>query len=323
MLMVGVWANRGWVLGNLINEIHARLRAETRTWWVLSVFAGKRRIEKLVQFPLPKHGSYFFSYFSIFESYMKKNPDRYIGKSIVFYPHREDEIGSLEHQVEILNQCFAVYFMCSLNADELVAHGLDKSKVRLVYFAVDIDCIIVNGITRDMKTIVLASRYGPRKGLALLPDLISEMPDWNFIALGRNWEEFIGLTGLSSLSNFSYTPFNKHTRAEMFSRAGIFLSLSNLEGGPVPLIEAMSLNLVPIATDTGFARDLISDKENGFLLSQSPTVNEVKKAIVNTSSIRQKSSLAVKHLTWDRFSQILMLDHREIVRIHGQVTSNQ
>jgi glycosyltransferase involved in cell wall biosynthesis len=248
---------------------------------------------------------------------LKKNPERYSGKSIVFYPHREDEIGSIEHQVEILNQCFAVYFMCTLNADELVSHGLDKNKVRLVYFALDVDCIRDNKVARNLKTVVLASRYGPRKGLELLPELIREMPDWNFIALGRNWEEFIDLTGLSSLSNFSYILFDKKTRSENFSKAGVFLSLSNLEGGPVPLIEAMLLDLIPIATDTGFARDLIVDNENGFLLKQCPSVNEVKEAIQNSSSISEKPSAVVKHLTWDRFSQIVLMDHREIMGFHG------
>jgi glycosyltransferase involved in cell wall biosynthesis len=189
--------------------------------------------------------------------------------------------------------------------------------VRLVYFALDVDCIRDNKVARNLKTVVLASRYGPRKGLELLPELIREMPDWNFIALGRNWEEFIDLTGLSSLSNFSYILFDKKTRSENFSKAGVFLSLSNLEGGPVPLIEAMLLDLIPIATDTGFARDLIVDNENGFLLKQCPSVNEVKEAIQNSSSISEKPSAVVKHLTWDRFSQIVLMDHREIMGFHG------
>jgi glycosyltransferase involved in cell wall biosynthesis len=90
-----------------------------------------------------------------------------------------------------------------------------------------------------------------------------------------------------------------------------------LEGGPVPLIEAMSLDLIPIATDTGFARDLIVDNENGFLLKQFPSVNEVKDAIQNSSSTSEKPSAVVKHLTWDRFSQIVLMDHREIMGFHG------
>ena len=49
MVMVGVWANRNWILGNWIREVKLRLPSNFRLWWVPSIYAGKRPIEKFLK----------------------------------------------------------------------------------------------------------------------------------------------------------------------------------------------------------------------------------------------------------------------------------
>jgi hypothetical protein len=41
MLLVGVWANRNWILGNWIKEVKARSPQTFRVSWVPTIFAGK------------------------------------------------------------------------------------------------------------------------------------------------------------------------------------------------------------------------------------------------------------------------------------------
>jgi len=313
LLLVGVWANRNWVLGNLVLETKLRLKKISKIWWIFSVFAGKSKLEKFFHFPLPRAGSYFFSYLSIFESYLKRNPNKYKNRSIVFYPHNEPEIGSLQHQVEVLNSSFAVYFMCAKNANELIASGLDSKKVRMAYFAIDIDCIKMHEVKSDKRTVVLASRFGTRKGLEILPELVREMPECNFIAIGRGWERFIKESGLDLEENFAYTKFDKESRSRIMSKAQVFLSLSKLEGGPVPLIEAMYMDVTPVATDTGFAKDFISDRVNGILLPLNPTLEIVKQGIIDAATILERPSKAVSFLTWDRLVKMILEDHFKII----------
>ena len=74
LLLVGVWVNRNWILGNWVKEIELRSMGAARVNWTFSVFAQKHYWEKFVKLPLPKYGSYFFSYPSMFESYLKSNP---------------------------------------------------------------------------------------------------------------------------------------------------------------------------------------------------------------------------------------------------------
>lgn len=313
MLLIGVWANRNWILGNWIREVKVRSRDNFQVWWVPSVFAGKKWIENFLIFPLPRAESYFFSYITIFEKYLRINPSKYKNKSIVLFPHAEAEIGSIEKQVETLNKAFAVYFFCSKDAQNLVNNGLESKKVRLAYCAVDVDCVPSPLIERKEKTIVLASKFGWRKGLSILPEIVELMPDWQFVALGREWENFLNESGLRHLPNFNYIQMNKSTRNHFFSESKIFLSLSELEGGPVPLIEAIAAGAIPVATKTGFATDFISDSVNGYLIEINPTPQVVVEAILKAESIPNSfANSTVSHLTWDRITTMTIIDKTNI-----------
>lgn len=312
LLLVGVWINRNWILGNWIKEIHSRNVDSSSICWILSVFAQKHFWEKFVKFPLPKYGAYFFSYPSIFESFLKSNPAQYKNRSIVNYTHNMDELGNLQHQSEILNQAYSVHFNCSRDAEVLVEAGLEPTKIRLVFGAVDDDCIQQRSIVREPKTILLASRYSERKGLNIFPRIVELLPEWKFIILGRGWEDFLKETNLESNSNIEYIFFNKETRNNTMSRASIFLSLSKLEGGPMPLIESMSMGVIPVATDTGFARDVIMDGRNGKIIPNPPTAEQVCEAILMADDLVDSPRASVQHLNWNRISNIVMGDAREI-----------
>lgn len=318
MLLIGVWVNRNWILGNWIREVKARSRSNFTIRWVPFIYSGKRSIENFLVPKFLKHDAYFFSYPTIFRKYLESNFNEYAQRSIVLYPHCEPEMGTLEQQVELLNNAFSIHFYCSSDAYKLRDLGLKSEKIRLAFCAVDVDCVPDSNASRKRNLVVLASRYGPRKGLEILPEIVSARPDLDFIALGRGWEEFIGSSTLSSAKNFSYIKFNKVNRNRVFSEAALFLSLSNLEGGPVPLIEALDMGVIPIATRTGFAPDLITEGENGYLLPLVPTASEVLVAIQTALSaqLRVKSS----GLTWDRITSMTIQDLQAIQAARGKLT---
>lgn len=313
MLLVGVWANRNWILGNWIKEVRARSPQKFRVFWVPTIFAGKRKLERFAYIRLPRYGSYFFSYITIFEKYLSKDFSKFANRSVVLYPHNESEMGTLAHQANVLNHAQSIYFFCSRDAESLVAHGLNSEKVRLAHCAVDVDCFQMIKTGKKDKTVVLASRFGPRKGLSILPEIVKQLPDWKFIALGRDWENFISKSALGELPNFSYHKFNKGSRNEIFSEAEIFLSLSNLEGGPVPLIEAANLGCKIVSTDTGFARDLFVNGVHGIILSNPPTPGEVIDAIKAVGKMAYVPNDKVKLLTWDRLTSLTLNDHSRII----------
>lgn len=312
ILLIGVWVNRNWILGNWIREIQNRNPKTSEIHWVGSVFARKHFWERFLKFPLPTFGAYFFSYPTIFESYLRTNTKKYRNRSIVNYTHNLPELGDLIHQVKILNQAHSVHFNCSADADALVSHGLDKSKVRIVFGAIDDDCRLQPGVEREANTILLASRFGDRKGLDVFPEVVKLLPDWKFIILGRGWEKFLQNTKLFDLPNIEYQYFNKSSRNIAMSRATIFLSLSKLEGGPIPLLEAMSMGVIPVATDTGFAPDLIKSGINGLVITNPPTGKEIADSILMASKYKSAPQNSVQFLNWDRLSNIVITDATEI-----------
>jgi len=310
MLLIGVFANRNWILGNWLKEVKQRAPRIFSVLWVPTIFAGKRWFEKYFPKYLPKRQAYFFSYLTIFEKYYTKNESKFSNNSIVLYPHNEPELGSLTRQSKILNNAYAVYFFCSNDANLLVDAGLIESKVRLALCAVDVDCVPNKFAKRSQNMVVLASRYGPRKGLEILPEIVRRRPNLNFVALGRGWENFLDSSNLRREVNFKYFELNKESRNKYFSEAKIFLSLSNLEGGPVPLIEAMSMGAYPIATNTGFAPDLIGSKKSGIIVPINPEISQVLSALDEALNIETVST--IDYLTWDRITKMMIKDLYEI-----------
>ena len=90
---------------------------------------------------------------------------------------------------------------------------------------------------------------------------------------------------------------------ELNNKIDVFVSPSTLEGGPVPVLEAMLSNCFPIASKTGFCPDVISDGDNGFLFDIDAAYTEVMKLIElsdsKTVDVRQS---ALEH-SWKNCSQ--------------------
>jgi glycosyltransferase involved in cell wall biosynthesis len=308
MVLIGVWANRNWILGNWIKEVKLRHPSNFKLWWVPSIYAGKRKLEKYIKVPIPKAKAYFFSYPTIFRFYLEKKPKKFTNNSLVLYPHNEPEMGSVFEQVELLNKAHKVYFFCKQDAENLVLNGLKKEKIVIANCAIDNDCVLDHKEIREQKTIILASKFGPRKGAELLPGIVKKLPDWNFIVMGRGWSNFLKKEKLLNEPNFTYVQFNKKNRSKYFSKAKIFLSLSNLEGGPVPLIESMALGVIPISTSTGFAPEFIKDGTNGYLLPLNPDLDFVVSKIVSVDELSESPDFSVALLTWDRISRLTYND---------------
>jgi glycosyltransferase involved in cell wall biosynthesis len=142
---------------------------------------------------------------------------------------------------------------------------------------------------------------------------VSSLPTWHFLILGRGWKKFLKTSGLINNNRVQYEKFNFLNRNKLMPKAQIFLSLSSLEGGPIPLLEAMRFGLIPVVTNTGFAKDIITPSIDGIILELPLDSIKVVEAIKKTDDIARESLNRVNHLTWDRMRGLLIddLDHFE------------
>ena len=114
-----------------------------------------------------------------------------------------------------------------------------------------------------------------------------------------------------SSDNFTYhedRPYEEYP--SLYREMDVFVSPSFLEGGPVPLLEAMLSNIVPVASNTGFCPDLIEVGKNGFLFDPYKDTSEyvaglIRQALQLSGDIRQ---YAVPH-SWENYGEEIYALH--------------
>tara|TARA_S200000501_G_C20598178_1_gene644676 strand:- start:506 stop:793 length:288 start_codon:yes stop_codon:yes gene_type:complete len=85
----------------------------------------------------------------------------------------------------------------------------------------------------------------------------------------------------------------------------VFLSLSFLEGGPIPLLEAMMSNCFPVITDVGFCSDVVINGKNGFLFDPYNYKLEEVISLIERAFMMDDINIrdTVMEYTWDCFSK--------------------
>jgi glycosyltransferase involved in cell wall biosynthesis len=105
------------------------------------------------------------------------------------------------------------------------------------------------------------------------PELLLSIADrldatqYAFVFIGPNWQPYA-----TALRERGWTVIDPGLVAHplqyrYLGEGDIYLMLSRLEGGPLPLLETMGLGMWPICTPTGMAPDIIRHGENGFIVS--------------------------------------------------------
>lgn len=108
-----------------------------------------------------------------------------------------------------------------------------------------------------------------RKGVDVLEKLIrsSRLAEAgvHWVVRGPGWNDFISTLGVA---NTTYLPFEigDINLAHSYQAMDTYIITSRIEGGPVPLLEAMSCGLLALSTPVGIAREAIRHSSNGFLV---------------------------------------------------------
>ncbi|HRG87627.1 MAG TPA: glycosyltransferase [Chitinophagales bacterium] len=105
----------------------------------------------------------------------------------------------------------------------------------------------------------------------------------------HNEKDFVAIqqyavSQLGNKQNIAYRFTGKTSKEELFGMYAanpfdVFLNVSETEGIPVSMMEAMSYSVPVIGTLVGGVGEIVTDGVNGFLLSAYPDKHEVKKAL--------------------------------------------
>lgn len=234
---------------------------------------------------------------------MRHNPKILNRKNIVMFTHPNWTFSFSEsHVIWCLNKADKVICLNSNVQKELIAAGLDAKKTALIHIASDPDFFYTH--QRKTGAVGFCSAFGERKNPEMVYQLIKNMPERKFYLIGRYWENYERYDEMKNMANFTYYNNESYdSYPDLYNKIDVFISPSTLEGGPVPVLEAMLSNCFPVASKTGFCPDIISDGNNGFLFDVDADYSEVirliKLADSMTIDVRQT---ALEH-SWKNCSQ--------------------
>ena len=277
---------RGWILEAICKEIAA-------------YFPGKYCYYESTSY-LPSSKAYFFSHYGLFPICLQQNSHLWGAKSIVWYTHPKDIGISNKELIYSLNFATKVVCTCSEFTRLLSSQGLNNKKTTFVLGGADPE--IFKAHQRLNGAIGFCSAYYPRKSPEKILNIIKMMPHKNFILLGRNWDKYERFSELINLPNLSYIEASYADYPSYYAQMDVFVSVAKLEGGPIPLIEAMMCNVFPVASKTGFAPDIITHGKNGFLFNTDSPTETVCDLIEKAFYIETNVRATVEHLSWKNFS---------------------
>jgi glycosyltransferase involved in cell wall biosynthesis len=279
---------KGWILDAICREIGSR---QPKSWVVVDHSS-----------PPPPARNLFFSHFSLLELFAKNYPEALTASNVfVWYTHpRDEDANSIAHNLQLFNQTTCMIFTCEANRQLWVERGLDPTKGAVVLGAAD--PVLFCGHRRGGGVVGLSSSFYERKNPDLLLDVVKSLPHRNFTLIGRHWNRYARFEELLALPNFKYLSLSYRDYPRAYATFDVFLSISSLEGGPIPLIEAMMCNSVPVASRTGFAPDVIEHGQNGYIFEIEDGPERVSALIERAFALDTDVRKTVERFSWDRFS---------------------
>jgi glycosyltransferase involved in cell wall biosynthesis len=277
--------NRGWILDRVARELSA------------SYEAGRSVVSE--PGALPPARVYFFTHPNLFlrDIGWRGRPGRTRAVFVTHtYPENLDEIASGLRTAQFL------VCMNSAVRESLVARGVPRQRTEVFIGGAD-EAQFTPAEGARPRRILLSSGYYERKAPFSLLALVRALPGEEFLLVGRDWRRWSQFTDLARCPNFEYVEPAYDQYPAQYRHCDVFLSLSSLEGGPIPLIEAMLTDLVPVVTRTGFAPDIIEHGKNGFLFDPGAPVAAVIPLLEAARERRFAVRATALDYTWNVFSR--------------------
>jgi len=292
---------RGWVLGVLAREIKSRLTTfDSR---IVNMVTSRREIRSIYGYlMLPKSEINLFLHLDLALKAIDRGWLKFSEQlNIVYVTHLSGEVKDFS----VIND--AIDFILVNNTETLhalVLGGVDKNRILVTPNPISEEFKILSTKLPN-RDVVFVCNYYLRKRPDLILQTVTSLPDVSFTLIGKNWEGKDEFSLLSKQDNFVYKEFDFQSYPEDLRDHRIYCSLSNLEGGPVPLLEALVAGLNVVCTDTGTARDLIPKEFISNILPTNPNLDLIKKTIKNALLQDSPKFEKKKHYFYQGFVELI------------------
>jgi predicted O-methyltransferase YrrM len=175
-------------------------------------------------------------------------------KHIAMYTHVNP--GALPQLLDACSRADIVTAMSYEGRRELVSFGVDPKKIWVVYSGAD-----PFAYRRRIVAIVGYPQPNGRKRESLLLDLAWEhdLSGYEFVLVGAGWEEFGNKLASLGVPVQAFHADNNEALQGIYQRIDALLVTGYVEGGPLPLLEAMACGCKVFSPRFGYAADLLTD----------------------------------------------------------------
>ncbi|CAM8620187.1 glycosyltransferase family 4 protein [Candidatus Planktophila dulcis] len=281
-----------WIIGGIFRE--AAAASDLRPYWrvyptskndFLNPHVLKGKISPLVgDLNIYAHQDTYFSVFA-------NKPERIVSsRNRVFFTHFNVGQNPSASQISSLKYCERILVQNESMENFLISAGISKEKIARAPGAVSRDRFHPDRAIPGQQFVLFSGNFKYRKNPELIAQVISVMPEVEFVIHGLNWEEF-PKDLLNGIPNLKRMDFRFTEQPKLMRMASLYVSLAVIEGGPYPVLEALASGTPVVATDTGFCAEFINDA-NGILLPNPPELSQVQDAI--------RAGLKLKESVWSQ-----------------------
>jgi glycosyltransferase involved in cell wall biosynthesis len=225
----------------------------------------------------------------------------------LYYTHQNNPIESQK-----LNRFSKILVMNRSLKTKMLTEGVLENKIQITYGAIDKQKFGPSGEIPKLDTqlsdnyVLISSDCKNRKNPEKILALIAFMPDIEFVIHGKSWKLQYSKK-ISDLPNLKYIEFDFKIQPYLMRSASAFVSLSTLEGGPYPLLEALASGTPVVASRTGFSEDFV-DPSNGYIVEHDDNLNKISLCIRGALELKEQArgcDLTKKDLSWGRLGNDL------------------
>ena len=295
---------KGWILEGIVNEI---IKYLPKNYSYVKSYDLK---------DLEDADFYFFVHYQLYHSYQAFG-NKYLNpkKCLIWFTHPNNSINfSNKSLIYSLNRAGIIFSTCTIWKNKLMKYRIKENKILVPIGGAD-ENIFFKSIQKS-RTVIICSAFYERKNPILIHRLIEQSKDIDFILLGKNWERYKSFNQLIACKNLKYVDVPYSEYPQYYAKASVYLSLSSLEGGPIPLIEAMMSNLIPVVTNTGFAKDVIMDGKNGLIIGLSDlNINLIKNKIEKAFNMEfDNRTYTINNYSWSTFSNVIFSSIEKLLK---------
>lgn len=200
-------------------------------------------------------------------------------------------------------------------------HNVGGSKlIKTIHNGVpDYSASSIGSVGSKMSNLIMVARFDSPKNQAFLIEALHELRDLSFemkfVGDGPELEECKRLVSSYSLTDSVFFLGARSDVPSLLAKSNVFLLLSNWEGLPLTILEAMSHSLPIVASDVGGVSETIHENEHGFLIPRGDKEKlvEVLKNLIESQELCSQIGKNARLRYEQNFTVDLMINSTELV----------